>query len=126
MHDNLINTFIYNVRRYIDKAKFTAKEKVYERYTESNKIMKKAGQVLKILTDDSIATNTPFRDIQARAFAILERQNLEVIADQIATNTKFDETELQWEHVDKLARQFKRHLQPIFLMVDFVAPSIDS
>lgn len=122
IHDNLINTFIYNVRRYIDEAKFTAKEKVYERYTESNQTMKKAGQVLKILTDDSIAANTPFRDIQARVFAILERTKLEVIADQIATNAKFDEMALQWEHIDKLARQFKRHLRPIFLMVDFVAP----
>lgn len=122
MHDNLINTFIYNVRRYIDEAKSMAKEKVYECYTEGNQTMKKAGQVLKIFTDDSIATNTPFQDIQARAFAILERQKLEVIADQILTNAKFDETSLQWEHVDKLARQFKRHLRPIFLMVDFVTP----
>ncbi|MBA3817088.1 MAG: DUF4158 domain-containing protein, partial [Parachlamydiaceae bacterium] len=80
MYDNLIHTFIYNVRRYIDEAKFTAKEHVYECYTESNQNMKKAGQVLKIFTDDSIETNTPFQNIQATAFAILERQKLVAIA----------------------------------------------
>ncbi|MEH7010055.1 DUF4158 domain-containing protein [Neobacillus niacini] len=36
MHDNLINTFIYSVRGYTDDAKLTAKERVYDSYTESN------------------------------------------------------------------------------------------
>lgn len=119
VNDNLINTFIYNIRHYIDETKDTAKERAYEYNSEVNQNMKKAGQILKIFTDDSIANNTPFRDIQATAFAILERQKLEVIADQIATKAKFDETSFQWEHIDKLAGQFKRHLRPILLMVDF-------
>lgn len=122
MHDNLINTFIYNVRRYMDDSKFAAKEQVYECYTESNQNMKKAGQVLKLFTDNSIPTDTPFQEIQDRAFAILERQKLSTIADQILTNTKFDETAFQWEHIDRLAHRFKRHLRPIVLMIDFMAP----
>lgn len=47
MHDNLINTFIYSVRGYIDDAKLTAKERIYECYTESNQDMKKAGNYSK-------------------------------------------------------------------------------
>lgn len=125
MNDNLINTFIYNVRRYVDEAKLTAKDRVYERYAENSQHMKKAGQILRLFTDESIATNTPFHDIQEKAFAILERQKLANVADQIVTNTKWDETALQWEHVDQLARQFKRHLRPLFLMIDFVAPSMN-
>lgn len=124
MHDNLINTFIYSIRRFKDEAKLAAKEQVYECYTESNQNMKKAGQVLKLFTDYSIPPHTPFRDIRDKVFTILDRENLEVLADQIVTNIKFDETAFQWEHIDKLARRFKRHLRPIFLMVDFVAPSI--
>lgn len=125
VNDNLINTLIYNVRRYIDEAKDAAKERVYECQVEVNQNMKKAGQVLKIFIDDSIATNTPFRDIQATAFAILERQKLEAIADQITAKAKFDETSFQWEHIDKLAGQLKRHLRPILIMVDFAAPLIN-
>lgn len=63
MNDNLINTFIYNVRRYVDEAKLTAKDQVYQRYTENRQNMKKAGEVLKLLTDDDIAADTPFGDI---------------------------------------------------------------
>lgn len=123
MNDNLINTFIYNVRRYIDESKSTAKDKMYQHYAENRQNMKRAGEVLQLLTDDSIEADTPFGDIQSRAFAILERQKLTNLADQIATNAKWDETVLQWEHIDQLARQFKRHLRPLLLMVNFAAPS---
>lgn len=121
MNDNLINTLIYNVRRYIDESKSTAKDQIYQHYAENRQNMKKAGEVLQLLTDDSIGTDTPFGDIQARAFSILERQKLTNLADQIATNAKWDETILQWEHIDQLARQFKRHLRPLLLMVKFAA-----
>ncbi len=119
IHDNLINTLIYNVRRYTDESKSTAKEKMYEYYIENNQNMKKAGQVLKIFTDDSIATDTPFGDIQTAAFAILERQKLMAIADKITKDAKHDEIAFQWEHIDKLALQFKRNLRPILSVVDF-------
>lgn len=51
--------------------------------------------------------------MQAKAFAILERKQLERVADHIATNKSFDETAFQWEHFDGLAHQFKRRLRPI-------------
>jgi len=107
MHDNLINTFIYFFRRYSDEAKGAAKDRVYECHIESSQNLKKAGQVLNLFTNDSIASNTPFQDVQATAFAILEREKIADVATQIVTNAKFDETIFQWEHVDKLARQFK-------------------
>lgn len=123
MHDNLINTFIYSVRGYTDEAKLAAKERVYECHTESNQDMKKAGEVLKLFTNDHIPADTTFKDIQSRAFTILERQKLESVAKQITTNIKYDETSFQWEHIDQQARRFKRYLRPIFLQVDFAAPS---
>lgn len=57
-------------------------------------------------------------------FTILDRNNLGVLANQIVTNTKFDETAFQWEHIDKLVHRLKQNLRPIFLMVDFSDPSI--
>ncbi|MDV3450590.1 Tn3 family transposase [Bacillus safensis] len=123
MYDNLINTFTYRVRRYTDEAKSVGKERMYESHLESSQDMKKAGEVLQIFTDDHIPTDTPFQEIQNRAFAILERPKLATIADQIVTNTKLDEVAFRWEHIDQLALQFKRSLRSIFLLVDFAAPS---
>jgi hypothetical protein len=62
-----------------------------------------------------------FQEVQAKAFGIPERQKLDLIADQMATKARFDETVFQWEHVDKLAHQFKRHLRPILRTVNFSA-----
>ncbi|MBM7634259.1 hypothetical protein JOD17_003361 [Geomicrobium sediminis] len=89
MNDNLINTLIYNIRHYMDEAKSSAKDQVYEHYTQNHQNMKKAGEVLKLLTDDSIAADTPFHDIQKKAFSILERQKLSSLANQIIKNTKW-------------------------------------
>ena len=71
---------IYKIRGYIDEAKNVAKERVYEHRIESNQNIQKAGQVLKLFTDGSIAEDTPFSKVQTRAFSILERPKLDFIA----------------------------------------------
>jgi len=119
IHDNLINSLIHNVRRYTGEAKSAAKERVYERRVEENQNLQKAGQVLRLFTDSSIADNTPFHQVRKKAFGFLERQEIDFMADHMATNARFDETAFQWEHMDKLAHKFKRHLRPILLGVDF-------
>ena len=55
LHDNLINSLIYNVRRYTDEARGAARERVYEHRIEGNQSLHKAGEVLKLFTDSSIA-----------------------------------------------------------------------
>ncbi len=121
LHDNLINSLTAHVRRYADAAKGAAKDKVYAYRTEDNANLPKAGHVLKLFTDASIAEQTPFQDVRAKAFAILDRDTLDAVADHIATNARFDETAFQWEHIDELAPQFKLHLRPILLAVDLAA-----
>jgi len=126
LHDNLINCLIHDVRGYTDDTKSYAKERIYESIIESHQDLQKAGKVLKIFTDDSIEGNTPFYQVQAKAFGILERQKLDSIADHITKSARFDETAFQWEHIDKLASQFKRHLRPILLSVDFASSSANN
>ncbi|MDQ1327606.1 MAG: hypothetical protein QG641_889, partial [Candidatus Poribacteria bacterium] len=126
LHDNLINCLIHDVRGYTDDNKSYAKERIYESIIESLQDLQKAGKVLKIFTDDNIEGNTPFYQVQAKAFGILERQKLDSIANHITKSARFDETAFQWEHIDKLASQFKRHLRPILLSVDFASSSANN
>jgi hypothetical protein len=66
-----------------------------------------------------MAPETPFHELQARAFRLLEREKLEQVADHITPQVGFDETAFQWEHLDRLGVQFKRYWRPILSMVDF-------
>ncbi|MEG3977561.1 Tn3 family transposase [Microcoleus sp. herbarium8] len=122
-HDNLINSLIYNVRRYVEESKVVAKEMVYEYQVDSNQNLQKAGQILKLFTDDSIAETTSFQTVRTRAFEILERQKLAFLAEHIATQATFDETTFQWAQVDRLARQFKCNLRIILQAIEFASTS---
>lgn len=75
--------------------------------------------MLKLFTTEDIAENAPFHEVQARAFAILEREKLDHVAEHITSQLRFDETTFRWEHIDKLGFQFKRYLRPILSAVDF-------
>ena len=121
LHDNLLSTLIYRVRNYSDKAKSAAKERVYIQRIEGNENLSKVGQLLKLFTDDSIPETTPFLEVRAKAFNILERQKIDSVAELITTETKFDEVAFQWEHIDEIAHQFKRHLRPILRAVNWSA-----
>ncbi|MGA7932778.1 MAG: Tn3 family transposase [Kovacikia sp.] len=121
LHDNLLSTLIYRVRNYVDEAKSKAKERVYNQRMEGNENLSKVGQLLKLFTDESIPETTLFLEVRARAFDILERQKIDSVAELITTEAKFDEVTFQWEHIDEMAHQFKRHLRPILRAVNWAA-----
>ena len=121
LNDNLIKCLLAKVREYLDEAKEVAKEQVYEYRIEANQNLEKARHVLKLFTDDSLAEDVLFQTVQAIAFRILDRQALARVADHITTQIDCDETAFQWEHIDSLARQFKRHLRPLLLEVNLTA-----
>ena len=123
LHDHLITSLLAHVRQYTEAAKAAAKEHVYTARAESNDTLQKAGRVLQLFTDDQIADATPFQEVRAHAFGILPRAQLTSIADHLAGTTHIDETAFQWDHIDTLAPQFKRHLRPVLLAVRFAAPS---
>jgi TnpA family transposase len=121
LHDNLINCLIYNVRRYQDGAKEKAKERVYELRTEGNENLDKAAQLLRLYTDNAIPQLTPFHEVQAKAFSILEAHKIDFVADHLTKAVKFDETAFQGEHLDDVALEFKRHLRPIVQHIEWAA-----
>jgi TnpA family transposase len=123
LHDHLLESLIHHVRQDMDAAKDVSKDRVYTSRIEGNHNLHKAGQVLKLCTDERIRAQTPFQDVHATAFRILDRQKLAFVADPIATNGRFDEIAFQWDHSDGLAPQFKRHVRPILLTGEFAAAS---
>ena len=117
-YDNLLASFIFYIRKFADAAKAAAKDRVYEHRVEANQNLLKAAQVLKLFTTEEITGDAPFHEVQARAFAILDREKLDHVAEHMTSQVRFDETGFQWEHVDKLGSQFKQYLRPILSSVE--------
>jgi len=112
-HDNLINGLIYHVRQSTDEAKNVAKERVYAYRIESREHLQKAGLVLKLLTMDTLDRDLPFHAVQTTAFVILDRKQLDQVADELMNNDPIDEIAFQWEHIEGMANRFKRCLRPL-------------
>lgn len=126
LHDHVISTLLHHVRRYREAAKEVAKERVYEYHTQSTEHLDKAGRVLKLFTDDHRDQERLFRDVQAQAFTILERHQIDVVADRLVSQARCDERAFQWAHLDDLAPQFKRQLRPLLLAVEWAATAGDA
>jgi hypothetical protein len=116
---------LYRLSQDGDDAKAAAKEWVYNLRIATNDDMPKSGQVLRLFTDESIAGSTPFEVVRQRAFAMLSSDRLASVAESMVSNAQFDETALQWEHLDKAAQRFKINLRPILQGVDFAASAAD-
>lgn len=91
MNDNLINSFIYKMRKYNDDILSFAKDQVYNYYTENQEDFKKVGNILQVIIDENISEHTVFKDIQRRVFSILDRPKLTELANQILNTSKIDE-----------------------------------
>ena len=71
--------------------------------------------------DDTIASTTPFEEIQVKIFAILQRHELKQVADHIMQMTQLDELLFQWEYIDQASYRFKVRLRPLLHAIDFEA-----
>lgn len=123
IHDNLIASFLYNVRGFIDDAANAAKDQVYEHQIKINRNIKKAGEVLKLLTHDHNNPAMSLQDFQAAAFDIIERDKLAAVGEHLMNNAGFDENAFWWEYIGSIAGSFKLNLRPVIIAVTFAALS---
>ncbi|MEW6737367.1 MAG: DUF4158 domain-containing protein [Acidobacteriota bacterium] len=79
VNDNLVNTFIYLIRKYSEAVKIAAKERIYELKVESNQQLKNAGKVLNLFIDQTIADETEFGEVKKHAFSILEEKKFPLV-----------------------------------------------
>ncbi len=118
LHDHLINAFIFTLNKYLKEAKTVSVERIYQLNADRSEHLKQAGQVLALFLDENIAENTPFEQVKARAFQLIEKANLSALTGYLAKQT-WDETAFQWEHYSQLAPQFKRSVRRFFLVIPF-------
>lgn len=119
VNDNLIEAFIYLVHHYEKLAKHAAGEQMKKAMEDASKNLKAAGDLLALFVDESISADTPFEQIQQRAFTFLERENIPVVADYLR-NIEFDKVKAEWAYYTTLSMTIKRNLRHLFSELEFV------
>jgi hypothetical protein len=118
INDNLIEAFIHLVDGYERDAKLAAKEAVYQAKTTAIANLKAAGQVLDLLVDGSIPTDTPFGAVQEKAFSLLGPEHFPGIS-RYMSDAEFDETGFEWACCATLSRAFKLNLRHLVTDLEF-------
>ena len=122
--DNLITYLMHQVRDYIEWSKVVAKEQLALYQMTHNHHLQQSGHILRLFTDDSVAPDTPFHQVQAQAFGFVQRPDLALLANDLVGNAQLDETELQWAALESKAFEFKRRLRRVIRNVPFATASV--
>jgi TnpA family transposase len=117
-NDNLASTFIYQVNRFIDEAKETARVQIGSERLDANQHLKDAGKVLALFTDDAIPDDTAFGVVKQRAFGILKKDQFGTVGQYLAQAT-LDEVAYEWQQYVRLSPRFRLNLRRLFMAIPF-------
>ncbi|MCI0459139.1 MAG: Tn3 family transposase [Gemmataceae bacterium] len=125
LHDNLIQSLLYHVRRHDENARDAARELAHEFRLAANADLPKGARILQLFTDGGIPGNVPFEQVRQKAFALLPAARLDAVAEYLAAKARFDEKSLEWRQLDKAAQRIKLNLRPVLQGVAFAATADD-
>jgi hypothetical protein len=117
-NDNLVNTFLYHVGKFIDEAKKAAKEQMAQERLEANQHLTDAGKILAIFTDESISEETRFGTVKEHAFSILKKEQFALVSRYL-TKATLDESAYEWQQYIRFSLRFKINLRHLFLNIPF-------
>ena len=117
-NDNLINAFIFQVRKVIDAAKVATKEKILNYQLENNESIRYISQILGLFLDEGIPDDVAFGEVKRRAFTILDQDKFLKVS-QYMNNQSFKDSVFEWEFIGTFAPAFKQHLRPLLMQLSF-------
>lgn len=121
--DNLVDALGYHMKRIEDESKVLAMQAFVEQQIKLQQESPRVGRLLLLYVDDTLTDTTPFGAVRRRAFRIMPREQLQVAGKRLSIKPR-SQLALRWEAVDRLAARMRRHLRPLF---DVLEPTgIDS
>lgn len=125
-HDHVLTALMHNISIFTDEAAEEAKARAAEQRLERSADLVKAGGVLQLFLNDAPGPTVTFKQVQAQAFTLLDRERLARVAAYLATHETEDELALQWTALDGMTRRWKPHLRPLLWAADLSATRSDA
>jgi TnpA family transposase len=118
INDNLIEAFMHLVFTYKKDAKVAADEVMKQAQLDATENLGAAGHILRLFIDPAIKPDSPFANIQAKAFKLLKREQFPTVSDYLL-KIDFDRAAYQWAQYTKLSSRFKLNLRHLFCELEF-------
>lgn len=118
INDNITEAFIHLVHQYEKQAKTQAEEAMQKAMADAVDGLNAAGQVLSLFIDESISPESPFAEIQGKAFALLDREQFPIVSAYMK-KLAFDKVAFEWAYYGTLSKTFKQNLRHLFVSLEF-------
>ena len=125
LSDNLVDAMAYHMRQLEEASSADAKKSFEAEQGRRPLDTPRVGRLLSLYVDDSVPDPTPFGDVRQRAYKIMPRDTLQTTAQRMSVKPVSKLT-LHWQAVDSLAGRIRRHLRPLYVVLDFAGTDPDS
>ena len=118
--DNLVDALAYHMKQLEDECSAAAKKSFDTEQLRQQRETPRVGRLLALYVDDSVADPTPFGDVRRRAYKIMPKDALQSTAERMSVKP-VSKLARQWQAVDSIAERMRRHLRPLYTVLDFAS-----
>ena len=123
--DNLVDASGYHMKQFEDESKVRTNKHFAAEQVRRQQETPQVGRLLLLFVDETVADATPFGDVRQRAFKIMTKDALETAGQRLSVKPE-SMLALRWQAVDGLAERIKRHLRPLYGVLDFCGVTPDN
>src|SRR5208282_5486304 len=123
--DNLIDALGYHMKQLEDESKALANKHFVAEQVRRQQETPQVGRLLLLYVDETVADATPFGDVRQRAYKIMPKDALQSAGQRLSLRPASKLT-LRWEVIDGLADRIRRHLRPLYGVLDFTGVEPDN
>jgi hypothetical protein len=109
INDHLIAYFIYKTNCYVKEGEQSAEKEIYKAKLTDDKDRIKAGQILKILSDQKNDDNM----LRPKAYKIVSEENFLNFTKRFI-KPNFDKNHYEWQYYARIRHKIKMNLRPVF------------
>ncbi len=118
--DNLVDALSYHTKRLEDESKALADKTFTKEQVRRQEEAPQVGRLILLYVDETLTDVTPFGDVRQQAFQIMPKDALQLAGQRMSVKL-VSNLALRWQVVDGLAARVRRHLRPIFAVLDFAS-----
>ena len=123
--DNLVDAMAYHMKQLEEESSAGAQKSFIAEQVRRHQETPQVGRLLLLYVDDAVADATPFGKVRQRAYKIMPKDTLQITGQRMSVKPA-SKLALHWQAVDGLAERIRRHLRPLYVVLDFAGIDPDS